>query len=84
VSTNGKRKPPRPRITLVAGNPSAEEGAAIIAALQLFLEQGAAQAAAIAEPGRWQRAALLEGVSRDPGATRWGASPGAQARPQAD
>ena len=66
MSGNGSRKPPRPRIELVAGNPTEEEGAAIVAALEQFLAE-TAPAPAARQESRWQRAALAEGVNRDPG-----------------
>jgi hypothetical protein len=71
MSSNGKRQPPRPRIQMLAGAPSAEEGAAIVAAVEQFLAE-TAQPPAAAEPSRWQQAALREGVSRDPGLVGWG------------
>jgi hypothetical protein len=71
MSANGSRKPPRPRIELVAGNPSEQEGAAIVAALERFLAE-TAPAPAAAPESRWQRAALVEGVNRDPGAVGFG------------
>jgi hypothetical protein len=71
VSTNGSRKPPRPRIELVAGNPTEEEAAAVMAALEQFLAETAPSPTA-AEGSRWQRAALIGGVEREPQAVRWG------------
>jgi hypothetical protein len=71
VASNGQRKPPRPRIELLAGGASDEESAAIVAALEQFLAE-TTPAPAAAEPSRWQRAALLEGISRDPGLLAWG------------
>jgi hypothetical protein len=76
VSRNGERRPPRPRIELVGGAPSAAEGAAIVAALERFLAETGSRPAA-EPPNPWQRAALAEGV----GARRFvqppGPSPGA-------
>jgi hypothetical protein len=71
MGSNGIRRPPRPRIELVGGNPTEEEGAAIVAALERFLAE---TAPAPAEPqvSHWQQAALAEGVNRDPGLTAWG------------
>jgi Acyl-CoA carboxylase epsilon subunit len=71
VSANGNRKPPRPRIELVAGNPTEEEGAAVVAALEQFLAETTPVPAA-AEMSRWQQAALRDGVTRDPGLRSWG------------
>jgi hypothetical protein len=71
VSKNGNRKPPRPRIELVGGNPTDEEGAAIGAALDKFLAE-TAPAPAETLQSRWQQAALREGVLRDPGLGSWG------------
>ena len=72
MSANGSRKPPRPRIELLAGNPTEEEAAAVMAALEQFLAETAPALAAMQE-SRWQRAALLDGVDREPQAARWGA-----------
>jgi hypothetical protein len=65
VSGNGARKPPRPSIELLGGNPTEQEAAAVVAALERHL----AETAPRPEPGRgsrWQQAALADGVSRDP------------------
>jgi hypothetical protein len=72
VNGNGSRRPPRPRIELVAGNPSETEAAAVVAALERFLAE-TAPPPAVAQQSRWQREALREGVNREPEATRWGA-----------
>ena len=74
MNGNGSRRPPRPRIELVSGNPSEAEGAAIVAALERFLAETAPAPAAV-QQSSWQRAALVEGVNRDPGSTRWGTRP---------
>jgi len=71
VSANGSRKPPRPRIEMLAGNPSEQEAAAIVAALERFLAE-TAPARSEAPQSRWQQAALREGVLRDPGSGAWG------------
>jgi hypothetical protein len=71
MASNGKRLPPRPRIELVSGTPTEEEGAAIVAALERHLAE-TAPAPAAAEVSRWQQAALRDGVSREPGLRRWG------------
>ncbi|HEY8778402.1 MAG TPA: hypothetical protein VIL93_01305 [Solirubrobacterales bacterium] len=67
MSANGNRKPPRPRIEVVRGAASAEESAAIAAALEQFLAE-TAPAPAETLQSRWQQVALVEGVNRDPGA----------------
>ena len=72
MTSNGARKPPRPRIELVAGNPTEEEGAAVVAALERFLAE-TARAPEEPRTSRWQQAALVDGVDRDPGISRWGA-----------
>ena len=71
MGTNGSRRPPRPRIELLGGNPTDEEGAAIVAALEQFLAE-TTPAPAQAAQSRWQRAALQGGVDRDPGLRSWG------------
>jgi hypothetical protein len=71
VSNNGARKPPRPKIDLVSGNPTEEEAAAVMAALERFLAD-TAPIPPTTQESRWQRTALLDGVSRDPGMPSWG------------
>ena len=71
MSSNGSRKPPRPRIELVGGSPSAEEGAAIVAALEQFFAETAPAPSGVL-PSRWQQAGLREGTLRDPGLAAWG------------
>jgi hypothetical protein len=56
---------------MLAGNPSREEGAAVVAALEQFLAETAPEPAPKTQ-SRWQRAALLEGVNREPQTARWG------------
>lgn len=72
---NGRRRPPRARIELVTPAPSAEEAAAISAAIEQFLAEAAP--AIEADPSQpqsaWQRAAIREGVhGRDRFGTSWG------------
>lgn len=59
----------RPRLELLGEtSASTEEGAAIVAALERFMRATAPAASPVASgPEPWQRAAILEGVSRDPG-----------------
>jgi hypothetical protein len=73
VTSDGHRRPPRPRIEVVKGAASDDESAAIAAALERFLAE-TAPAPGPAQVSRWQRAALHEGVSRDPGRDPWGAT----------
>ncbi len=62
MARNGKQRPPRPRIELRTGAASAEEAAAIAAALERFLRE-TAPAPQATPRSRWQQAALREGVS---------------------
>jgi hypothetical protein len=62
VARNGKQTPPRPRIEIRSSAASAEEAAAIAAALERFLWE-TAPAPRAAPRSRWQEAALREGVS---------------------
>jgi len=73
MSSNGQRRPPRPRIEIAAAGASEEEGAAIAAAIQRFLEETAPAPEAVEPVSPWQRAALIEGVSakRPPGEDRF-------------
>jgi hypothetical protein len=56
---------------MLAGSPSEEEGAAVVAALEQFLAETAPEPAPKTQ-SRWQRTGLLEGVNREPQITRWG------------
>jgi hypothetical protein len=69
---NGKRRPPRPRIQIAATNASADEAAAIAAALEQFLAETAPAPESMSEVGGWLRAALADGVDHSPAAGRWG------------
>jgi hypothetical protein len=73
MTTNGKRRPPRPAIQVIAPSASPEEAAAIAAALEQFLHD---TAPTIAPRGPvasnpWERAALAEGVCLQ-GPNPWG------------
>jgi hypothetical protein len=58
----------RPRLELRGSSASAEEAAAVIAAIERFLRDTAPPVAAEpAGPSPWVRTALLEGVDREPG-----------------
>jgi hypothetical protein len=72
MTTNGKRRPPRPTIELIAPAASPEQAAAIAAALERFLHD-TAPVIASAGPSMspWERAALAEGVGLD-GPNPWG------------
>ena len=73
MSTNGRRRPPRPRIELVTPAPSQPEAAAIAAAIERFLvETAPTPAAASPRLSRWQRTAIIEGVgARETTLTPW-------------
>ena len=77
MASNGKRRPPRPRIEIVSTGASQSEAAAIVAALEQFL----ADTAPAPQPGSapssgWQAAALSEAVAaRQLGARGWGSPP---------
>ena len=72
MSSNGNRKPPRPRIEMLsAAEP--EEAAAVIAAVEQFIAETAPAPAPAAAVRPWQRAALLEGVrAKQAFAAPWG------------
>jgi hypothetical protein len=77
VTTNGSRRPPRPRIELVSPTASPTEAAAIAAAMAQFLADAARQAGAGGPAqSRWQRAALEEGIAaRQLSGPGWGRGP---------
>jgi hypothetical protein len=57
----------RPKLSIVAPNASAEEAAAVVAALERFMRDTApAPVRPAPERNAWQRAALQEGVNRAP------------------
>ena len=57
----------RPKLTIVAPDASPEEAAAVVAALERFMRATAPVPVAPApERNPWQRAALDEGVARQP------------------
>ena len=57
----------RPELRIVAPAASPEEAAAVVAALERFLRDTAPPLAPPAPPRNpWQRAAILEGVGREP------------------
>lgn len=74
MSRNGKHSPPRPQIELTTGSASAEEAAAIAAAIEQFLRDTAPPPAA--EDGGmnpWLRAGLFESAGLHPdGPDPWG------------
>jgi len=84
VSTNGKRHPRRPRIEVRQATASAEEAAAIAAAIEHFLRDTApAPGPAGPAVSPWLRAGLREGAGLDPaGRGSWGDG-GAWGRPTA-
>jgi hypothetical protein len=72
MTSNGKRRPPRPSLELVAPGAGPEEAAAIAAALEQFLHDTAPTPST--DRGRislWGRAALAEGIGLE-GPTPWG------------
>jgi len=58
----------RPKLSIVAPGASPEEAAAVVAALERFMRETAPPPVPPAPPqDAWQRAALHEGVAREPG-----------------
>ena len=59
MTTNGKRRPPRPAIQVIAPAAGPEQAAAIAAALERFLHDTAPVIVPVAASAtRWERAAL--------------------------
>jgi len=62
----------RPRLQITAPAASPEEAAAIVAALEQFMRATAPAPAPVDDaPNPWVRAALLEGVDREPQRGLW-------------
>jgi hypothetical protein len=62
MTSDGKRRPRRPAIELIAPAASPQQTAAIAAALERFLHDTAPAAGRGEPPSPWARAALAEGV----------------------
>jgi hypothetical protein len=57
----------RPKLTIVAPNASAEEAAAVVAALERFMRETAPPPVPpVPRRNPWQQASLHEGVARQP------------------
>jgi len=78
MARDGQRRQRRPRIELVTPAGSPQEAAAIVAAVERFLAETSPPPATASQVGsRWQRAALLDGVSsRAELRSSWGGGPG--------
>jgi hypothetical protein len=75
-TSNGNRKPPRPRIELLTKAGSDSEAAAIVAALEQFLADTTPVAESKPVQSAWQRAALEEGItSGQLRGSAWGHAP---------
>jgi hypothetical protein len=66
MARNGRRRPPRPALEMVAPGAGAAEAAAIAAALEQFLHDTAPVARPTRALRRWERAALTEGAGGEP------------------
>jgi hypothetical protein len=77
MATNGRRRPPRPRIELVSAGASESEAAAIAAAVEQFLADTAPPPESPSESqSPWLRAALKDGISAHQiSGRRWGHVP---------
>jgi hypothetical protein len=73
MTANGKRRPPRPAIELIAPGAGPHEAAAIAAALEQFLHDTAPPPSS-EKPivSGWERAGILEGVGLE-APLDWGA-----------
>ncbi len=62
----------RPQVVLSGSSATPEEAAAVVAAVEQFMRDTLPPAAPPdPAPDRWLRAALLEGVAREPDADPW-------------
>ena len=62
MASNGKRRPPRPRIEVATASATPEESAAIASAIERFLVETSPPPQTVEVTSRWQRAGLIEGV----------------------
>lgn len=65
MTANGRRRPPRPSLQVVAPGAGPLEAAAIAAALEQFLHDLAPPPTLPGADAPWERAALAEGVGLD-------------------
>jgi hypothetical protein len=72
LARNGKQRPARPRIEVRHAAASAEETAAIAAAIEQFLRDTAPPPAAGAEVSPWLRAGLFDATGRRSAPSPWG------------
>jgi hypothetical protein len=77
MGRDGERRPPRPRIEILSSGASASEAAAVVAAIERFLEDTApAPAAEGPAISPWARAALEDGIAaRQVSGYAWGHAP---------
>jgi len=73
MTANGKRRPRRPSLQVIAPGAGLHEAAAIAAALEQFLRDMAPPPRRVAVISPWARAALTEGVGLEP-PDPWGES----------
>lgn len=72
MTSNGKRRPPRPAIQMIAPAAEPAQAAAIAAALERFLHDTTpVPAPPVQRTSRWARTALAEGAFLD-GPDAWG------------
>jgi hypothetical protein len=73
MTSNGRRRPRRPAIELIAPAASPEQAAAIAAALERFLHDTApvVTTSSVQHANPWERAALAEGVGLE-APSAWG------------
>jgi hypothetical protein len=73
MARDGRRSPPRPRISVPEASATPEEAAAIAAAIEQFLRDTAPRPApGVPARGAWARTAILEAAGAVPGTDPWG------------
>lgn len=73
MSTNGQRRPPRPRISISPVSATPEEAVAIATALEQFLVDTAPVPLPAPPASGWQRRAMLDAVGLEEEPDSWGA-----------
>ncbi len=74
MSSNGRRRPQRPKISAIEPAPTDAEAAAICAALEQFLQETAPPPQTVKSSNPWQRSAVSDSTGQSQVHNAWGDS----------